>query len=110
MILAALRGGHRGLDNSSDFASAVLIETLGILETTGFTPAIAALDAMDKAADVRVLQAELNDFYGVVIKIVGQTASVAAAIAAGKELAERMGGKPLANVINRPDERAWMAI
>lgn len=87
-----------------------MTQTLGILETTGFTPALVALDAMDKAASVRVLQAELNDFYGVVIKIVGETAAVAAAIAAGRELAEKMGGKPLADIINRPDERAWAAI
>lgn len=96
--------------DSFDYASHALTEALGILEVTGFTPAIAALDAMDKAADVRVMQAELNDFYGVVIKLVGQTASVAAAIAAGKELAEKMGVKVLANVINRPDDRAWSAI
>lgn len=87
-----------------------MTQTLGILETTGFTPALAALDAMDKAASIRVLQAELNDFYGVVIKIVGETAAVAAAIAAGRELAEKMGGKPLSNIINRPDDRAWAAI
>ena len=87
-----------------------MTEALGILETTGFTPAIAAVDAMTKAADVRVLQAELNDFYGVVVKIVGQTAAVAAALAAGQELAEKMGGKPKANIINRPDERAWPVI
>ena len=42
----------------------VAIETLGTLETTGFTPALVALDVMDKTADIRVLQAELNDFYG----------------------------------------------
>ena len=88
----------------------VAIETLGTLETTGFTPALVALDVMDKTAEIRVLQAELNDFYGVVIKIVGDTASVAAAIEAGRAVAEQMGGKPIANVINRPDPRAWPAI
>ena len=88
----------------------IAIESLGTLETTGFTPALVALDVMDKTADIRVLQAELNDFYGVVIKIVGDTASVAAAIEAGRAVAEQMGGKPIANVINRPDPRAWPAI
>ena len=42
--------------------------SLGILETTGYTPVIVALDAMEKGADITILQAELNDFYGVVLK------------------------------------------
>jgi carbon dioxide concentrating mechanism protein CcmO len=87
-----------------------LTEALGILETTGFTPAIVALDVMAKAADVQVRQAELNDFLGVVIKITGSVSAVQAAIAAGKQTAEQMGGRPIANVINRPDPRAWPAI
>ena len=53
------------------------------------TPALVALDVMDKAADVRLFQAELNDFCGVVLKIVGETAAVAAAIAAGFEVANQ---------------------
>ena len=39
-----------------------MTESLAMLETTGYTPAIVALDVMDKAARIRVLQAELNDF------------------------------------------------
>jgi carbon dioxide concentrating mechanism protein CcmO len=85
-------------------------QALGILEVTGFTPAMVALDAMEKAADVQVLQAELNDFYGVCLKIVGTTANVTAAVAAGKTLAEQMGGKPISNVIHRPDDRALASI
>jgi carbon dioxide concentrating mechanism protein CcmO len=85
-------------------------ESLGILEVTGLTPAMVALDAMDKASDVRVLQAESNDFYGVVLKITGSQADVATAIAAGKSVAEQMGGKPVGTVLNRPDERAWPAL
>ncbi|HZN32684.1 MAG TPA: BMC domain-containing protein, partial [Pirellulaceae bacterium] len=59
-------------------------DALGILEVTGLTPAMAALDAMDKTAGVRLLQTESNDFYGVVLKVTGAQANVAAAIAAGK--------------------------
>jgi microcompartment protein CcmL/EutN len=87
-----------------------LNESLGILETTGWTPAMVALDAMQKTAAVRVLQAELNDFLGTCIKILGSTADVRAAIEAGRETAAAMGGKPVAHVINRPDDRAWPAI
>src|SRR5262245_45097461 len=69
-----------------------------------------ALDAMDKASGVRVLQAESNDYYGVVLKVMGSQAAVATAIAAGKTVAESMGGKPVGTVLNRPDERAWPAL
>ena len=85
-------------------------QALGILEATGFTPSMCALDAMEKAANVQILQAELNDFYGVCLKVVGSTADVTAAVAAGKAIAEQMGGKPIDKVINRPDPRALAAI
>jgi microcompartment protein CcmL/EutN len=83
---------------------------LGLIEIRGFTPAMAALDAMDKTSSIDVLQVELNDFYGVVIKITGGTAEVSAAIDAGREIAEKMGGGPQASVLNRPDARAMGAI
>jgi microcompartment protein CcmL/EutN len=85
-------------------------DALGILEVTGLTPAMVALDVMDKSASIEVLQTESNDFYGVVIKIIGSQAPVAAAIAAGRETAHRMGGKPVATVLTRPDEGAWSAL
>ena len=85
-------------------------DALGILEVTGLTPAMVALDAMEKTAGVRLLQTESNDFYGVVLKVTGSQADVAAAIVAGKAAAEPMGGKPVATVLNRPDQRAWPAL
>lgn len=91
-------------------APPVANQALGILEVTGFTPSMVALDAMEKAAGVRILQAELNDFYGVCLKVVGSTAEVTAAIAAGKAIAETMGGKPVGNVMNRPDPKALRVI
>ena len=60
----------------------------GVLETKGWTPAIVALDAMEKAASIRVWQVELNDMLGTCIKIVGSVDSVATAIAVGREIAE----------------------
>ena len=81
-----------------------------MLETTGFTPAIVALDVMEKTSGVKVLQAEINDFLGICIKVIGPTAVVAEAIEAGREVAIRMGGKPVVDIINRPDEGAWSAI
>lgn len=85
-------------------------DALGTLETTGFTPALVALDAMEKAGTLRLLQVELNDFYGVVIKVLGSTADVTAAVSAGHAIAERLGGQPISNVINRPAEGAWPAL
>jgi microcompartment protein CcmL/EutN len=74
------------------------------------TAALAAVDAMEKAADVRVVQCELNDFYGVSVKIAGSPSAVTAAVEAGRHIAERMNGHPIADVIPRVDPRAVAAI
>jgi microcompartment protein CcmL/EutN len=85
-------------------------DALGILEVTGLTPAMAALDAMEKAADIRLFQLESNDFYGVVLKVSGSVDAVRSAIDAGKQSADALGGKPVATVLNRPDDRSWPAL
>jgi carbon dioxide concentrating mechanism protein CcmO len=85
-------------------------EALGILEVTGLTPALVALDRMDKTAGIRVVQAELNDWLGFVVKVTGSVSDVQAAVAAGVQVAEEMGGKPKSTVINRPDPKAWPGI
>jgi microcompartment protein CcmL/EutN len=85
-------------------------EALGVLEVTGLTPAMVALDRMEKAAGVRVVQAELNDWLGMVFKIAGTVSDVQTAIEAGVQMAESMGGKPKGLVLNRPDPAAWPAI
>ena len=81
------------------------INAVGLLETTGFTPAMIALDAMAKAADIQVLQAELNDFLGVVIKIAGEIAHVERAIEIGHAWAEKLQGQPVSDVLTHPDPR-----
>ncbi len=90
--------------------TAIATDSLGILETTGFTPALVALDAMEKCASLRLLQVELNDFYGVVIKVLGSVADVEAAIATGRSIAQQMGGQPIAQVMSRPATAAWPAL
>src|SRR5262249_11800690 len=75
--------------------------TLGLLETTGLTPAMVAIDAMTKMADVHVVQLELNDLYGVCVKISGQTADVQRAIEEGRRVADEMQGSPVATVLTR---------
>jgi len=84
--------------------------SIGMLETTGFTPAMVALDMMSKTAEIQVLQAEVNDFLGICIKIFGDTASVEVALAAGVEIAERMEGKPVIKQLFRPDSEALKVI
>ena len=59
---------------------------------------------------MRMLQAELNDFLGVCLKVVGATDDVATAIEAGRTVADQMRGRPVAHVIHRVDDRAWAAI
>ena len=83
---------------------------LGILETAAWTPAMVALDAMEKAADIRVWQVELNDMLGTVLKIFGPVDAVSAAIAVGYDVAEQMQGKPLRTVIPRPTQASGRAI
>ncbi len=83
---------------------------LGILETAGWTPAMVALDAMEKAADIQVWQVELNDMLGTVLKVVGPVDSVNAAIEAGYAVAQQMQGRPNRSVIARPSTTAARAI
>lgn len=80
--------------------------SIGILEVAGFTPAMVALDAMEKAADIHVVQAELNDFLGTVIKIGGSVDSVSAAVEAGRVAALRFGVTPIVAVIPNPEPSA----
>jgi carbon dioxide concentrating mechanism protein CcmO len=100
---------RRPLDLASP-EPATVNDALGILEVTGLTAAMAALDAMDKATGVRVLQAESNDKLGIVLKVAGSVSNVQTAIAAGREVAARMNGQPVGTVINRPEETAWKAL
>jgi carbon dioxide concentrating mechanism protein CcmO len=81
-------------------------DSIGILEVSGFTPAMVALDAMEKAADIHVVQAELNDFLGTVIKIGGSVDAVAAAMSAGTSAAARFGVTPVSTVIPNPEPSA----
>jgi len=65
---------------------------------------------MDKTATIQVVQLELNDFLGVVIKIAGELDAVQSAIEAGHAVADQMHGLPVSNTISRADDEAWKAI
>lgn len=85
------------------------MQALGLVEIKGWSPAIVALDAMTKSADVALLQVELNDLYGACIKVTGATANVAAAVAAGRAVAEQMRVDVVTDVIMAPDRAARAA-
>jgi microcompartment protein CcmL/EutN len=74
---------------------------LGLLETHGLTPAMVAIDAMAKTAEVRVLQVELNDLCGVSVQVTGSTADVQEALTAGAAIATTMAGRPVSHLIRR---------
>jgi carbon dioxide concentrating mechanism protein CcmO len=85
-------------------------QTLGIIEINGWTAAMVAADALQKAADVRVLQAEWNDMLGAVIKVTGSSAATQTAIEAGQHAAEAFNAQVVSIVIQRPDAEALRAI
>lgn len=76
---------------------------LGMIETWGIPALIAAADAAAKAANVQVVTYEKVDAGIVTIYIVGDVASVKAAVDAGKVEAARVGKLLCAHVIARPD-------
>lgn len=79
---------------------------LGLLEVHSFTATLAAIDAAVKAGDVRVVQVELNDLNGTSTRIEGDTASVTAALSAGRMIAEAMKAQVVTQVIANPDRSA----
>jgi microcompartment protein CcmL/EutN len=83
---------------------------LALLEIHGLTPAMVALDRLDKAARVRLVQMELNDFYGVFLKIAGDSASLRAAVEAARATIEQMQGKITATILYSPAEQTRKVI
>lgn len=67
------------------------------------------LDAMEKMANVRVLQLELNDQPGVCVKLTGPLADIEAAAQAAQRSAETMGAAVLVHVIAGPADGARAA-
>jgi microcompartment protein CcmL/EutN len=87
-----------------------MIGAMGLLETTGLTPAMVALDTMLKTAAIRLFQLELNDLYGVCLKITGSMADVQTAIRVGRDIAEQMQGRPICSILTRVSPDAEPAL
>lgn len=81
---------------------------LGMIETVGLAPAAAALDEALDTADVRFVGSEkvigAGKCISVTIHFVGEVAAVEAAVASGREAAEKVGIVLSAHVIPRPHE------
>lgn len=78
-------------------------DALGLLETQGLVASLHAVDEMLKSASVTLVGKEKIGAAYVTIMVRGDVAAVQAAIAAGKQTVERLGGKLImADVIPRP--------
>jgi microcompartment protein CcmL/EutN len=87
-------------------------EALAIVEIGGWSPAMVVLDAMEKTANVRVVQTELNDAPGVCFKLAGRIGDIQSAAHAAEAAAQAMQTAVLAHVIPHPSDgsrAAWEA-
>ena len=77
-------------------------DSVVFVEIGGWSPAMVVLDAMEKTASVRVLQAELNDQPGVCLKLTGSLGDTRAAAESAGEIASRMQVPYTVHVIASP--------
>ena len=82
-----------------------MIEALGIIETIGYTVAIAAADAAVKSANIKLGKTFSVGGGKVNLIIRGDVAAVKAAIEAGVQAASRVGTVESEIVIPRPSEK-----
>ncbi len=79
------------------------LDAIGLLETQGLVAALHATDEMLKSANVQLVGKEKIGAAYVTIMVRGDVAAVQAAVAAGKQTVEKLGGKLImADVIPRP--------
>ena len=78
------------------------VGALGVLETTGYTSAVAGSDAMVKAAEVEVLSLTIGSGGRVAVLAQGKLDDVQAALDAGAEATGRVGELNAVHVVSRP--------
>ena len=83
---------------------------VAILEITALGSALVIWDTIEKTAPIQLLEAELNDFYGFVLKITGDPASLRSAVDKAKSTATQMQARCVCSIIDSPDPRAWKGI
>jgi microcompartment protein CcmL/EutN len=85
-------------DEENDMAN----QAIGMIETKGYVAALAAADAMVKAANVNIVGREEVGDGLVAVTIVGDVGAVKAATEAGAETAGQVGELVSVHVIPRP--------
>ncbi len=83
---------------------------VAILEITGLGPALVTIDTIEKAAPVEILQYELNDLYGVCVRIAGRPAALERAVESARHRIESMGGTCVCTIVNAPDRESAKVI
>ncbi|MBY0014145.1 BMC domain-containing protein [Paenibacillus typhae] len=79
------------------------MQAIGLIETRGLTPALEALDAMCKAANVRMAGFKRVGSGLITVIVEGDVAAVTAAVDAGIAAYPKTGGQLVSsNVIPRP--------
>ncbi|KHL92547.1 hypothetical protein QW71_28365 [Paenibacillus sp. IHB B 3415] len=79
------------------------MQAIGLIETRGLTPALEALDAMCKAANVKLVDFKRVGSGLITVIVEGDVAAVQAAVEAGIAASPRTGGQLISsNVIPRP--------
>lgn len=77
-------------------------DALGLVETKGMVPAIAAADVMSKAANVELVSYENVGSGLVTVLVAGDVAAVTAAVEAGAKAASEIGELTSKNIMPRP--------
>ena len=77
-------------------------QAIGMIETRGYVAALAAADAMVKAANVSILSREQLGGGLVTVTVAGDVGAVKAATEAGAETANQVGEVIAVHVIPRP--------
>jgi microcompartment protein CcmL/EutN len=83
---------------------------VALLEVYSLGAALVVLDRIEKAALVHVLQAELNDYYGLFLKLTGDSASVRIAVDCARAITSEMKVALTAKALDAPDSGAWTVI
>ena len=83
---------------------------VALLEIYSLGAALVVLDRIEKAAAVRVLQAELNDNYGLLLKLTGDSDSVRIATDCARAITQEMKVALTAKVLDAPEAGTWRVI
>jgi len=73
---------------------------VGLVEVFGLPPAVFVADAMVKAADVRLVDLEVNTLGAMTIKVTGAVGAVRAAFETGERLATELGANVATSLIS----------